>query len=137
MKPTNNLDAQEGKLPAGTYFVGDLSTILESDNWKFICDKFIPYSSKVETFTGILTDNHGKQFAIFRTMYGDGIFTDNKGNSYTSDSGSIGIYPVDESVDRISDSGAVHKMSRLFSCSYTESTGVIKFGSISINTKTH
>ncbi len=139
-KEENNLDKTSGNLPAGKYYVGDLSTILEVENWEYVLKQFRPYSTKVETHTGVMTDPSGVKLAIFRTMGGDGDFVDNNGNTYKITSGSIGIYPLGDDVSDFKmeiyeDIGCIHTMDKSFSCTYNESKGVVKFGTITINTK--
>ena len=135
LKVINNLDANTGKLPAGTYFIGDLSTFVDSDTWMFVCENVWPASSKVDTHSGILTDGTGKKLAVFRTLQGNGTFSDQDGNSYPISSGTIGAYPFDPDLNKSVDpSGIVHVMDKSFSCSFVKSSGVAKFGSIHINT---
>ena len=73
-------------------------------------------------------------------MGGDGDFVDNNGNTYKITSGSIGIYPLGDDVSDFKmeiyeDIGCIHTMDKSFSCTYNESKGVVKFGTITINTK--
>tara|TARA_B100000085_G_C18114244_1_gene338534 strand:- start:66 stop:503 length:438 start_codon:yes stop_codon:yes gene_type:complete len=134
-KVINNLDANTGKLPAGTYFIGDLSTFVDPDTWMFVCENLWPFSTKVDTHSGILTDRTGKKLAVFRTPQGNGTYSDQDGNSYPISSGTIGAYPFDPDGDQnVDPSGIVHVMDKSFSCSFVKSSGVAKFGSIHINT---
>jgi len=135
LKVINNLDANTGKLPAGTYFIGDLSTFVDSDTWMFVCENIWPASSKVDTHSGILTDGTGKKLAVFRTLRGNGTYSDQDGNSYPISSGTIGAYLFDpDGKQNVDPSGIVHVMDKSFSCSFVKSSGVAKFGSIHINT---
>ena len=74
------------KMPAGTYYIGDLCYVL-NDRWDEVCDLVL-----ADHFCrdGIFTLKDGTRFAMFTTKYGDGQYFDQDGNSYTVDSGSIG-----------------------------------------------
>ena len=74
------------KMPAGTYYIGDLCYVL-NDRWDEVCDLVL-----ADHFCrdGIFTLKDGTRFAMFTTKYGDGEYLDQDGNSYTVDSGSIG-----------------------------------------------
>ena len=64
--------------PAGTYYIGDPSYCLSSDNWQ----ELIYHDGSVEK--GIADS----------TAYGDGSYFDGKGNEYFVDAGCIGVIPI-------------------------------------------
>lgn len=74
------------KLPAGTYYIGDLCYVL-GDRWDEVCDLIIGDDTCRD---GVFTLKDGTRFAMFTTKYGDGEYYDQDGNSYSVDSGSIG-----------------------------------------------
>lgn len=72
-------------LPPGRYFIGDPCYILD-DEWDDACSLFI----KDEVLEGKFALADGREFAIFNTMYGDGVYKDGEGTEYCVDSGSLG-----------------------------------------------
>ena len=82
-----------------------------------------------------MTDGTGKKLAVFRTLRGNGTYSDQDGNSYPISSGTIGAYLFDpDGKQNVDPSGIVHVMDKSFSCSFVKSSGVAEFGSIHINT---
>jgi len=73
-------------LPEGEYFIGDLSYVMDQE-WEEVCD-LIAGDQYPEEGQFRLSD--GRQFAIFNTAYGDGVFYDQNGRQYLVDSGTIG-----------------------------------------------
>ena len=83
--------------------------------------------------SGIFINKKGQKFAIFSTMYGDGIYLDNNGDSYGVDSGTIGAYPI-ESFDEVNELGQGVEFIDEGNVDYDEETGIISFGNIHIHT---
>lgn len=84
-------------MPAGRYYVGDLCYVMH-DAWDEVCSLMFPD----DTFSpneGVMTLKDGRRFAIFGTAYGDGYYSDNIGNDYPVDAGSIGCILVDDIKD--------------------------------------
>ena len=115
----------------GLYYVGDLSYIVE--DWDDIVNQMYPGDGVVNT--GTMADKNGKQFAVFSTMYGDGIYYDGEEYEYAVDSGTIGVYPIDKVEDADDCYGQVWEFEEQFTCNYDEETGVISVADIRINTK--
>jgi hypothetical protein len=72
------------KFPAGKYYIGDLCYVMSDDEWQEVC------SLLEDDNDGHLTLKNGKQFACFRTAYGDGTYRTNADGSCSVDSGTIG-----------------------------------------------
>ena len=71
-------------LPAGTYYIGDPCYVFNSDGW----DSALESTDYFEEFTVNYLD--GFAYAAASTMYGDGEYYDQEGNSYPVDAGLIG-----------------------------------------------
>lgn len=71
-------------IPAGEYYIGDPCYVFSEADWDTICRQD---SKNVHEI-------HGKKFADASTG-GDGSFLDTNGNSYSVDSGSLGVVPID------------------------------------------
>lgn len=84
------------KLPAGTYYVGDLCYVLGRDDYDEIVCTFRYNDGEVHTVNGYT-------FAWTSTAYGDGCYTDSKGNEYPVDAGLIGILRVDNHPEMLED----------------------------------
>lgn len=133
MKTTFN----PGKLPAGTYYVGDLCYVIEDDEWDGFCDRSFPGFS--EEVIGILETSEGVNYANFSTKYGDGGYRDAEGREYSVDSGCIGCIPVsamskDKSSEEIARLGNIISFDEEFEVGYDDETGVIRFGEVEIMT---
>lgn len=79
--------------PAGRYYIGDICYALDDDVYqKQWGDK---YNWAIGTHE-ITSNGLQGQFTVNYTAYGDGVYSDaSNGNSYTVDSGTIGIVPFD------------------------------------------
>lgn len=116
------------KLPAGRYYIGDLCYVL-NEEWDEVCN--IIFSGNHDE--GIFELSDGRKFAIFNTMYGDGVYADNFGHSYPVDSGSIGCIKADY-IKNGERSGEFFNFEDSFEVS-RDNYGCISFGNIvSINT---
>lgn len=111
-----------GQLQPGVYWVGDLSYVIEN----FFDQDFYGLEGVHET-------EEAYTFAIYSTMYGDGIFYDSEGDSYAVDVANIGCVPVD-AIDEISDLGCIVRFNTPFACRWIEEGGFICFGDLSIKT---
>lgn len=111
-----------GQLPAGVYWIGDLSYVIE--------DFFDQYLHSLE---GVHTTKEGHSFAIYATEQGDGIFEDNDGDDYGSDAANLGCIPID-AIDKVSDLGHLVRFHSPFVCRWIEEGGFICFGDLAIKT---
>jgi hypothetical protein len=109
-------------LPAGRYVIGDLCYRDQEDADELFAD-YQP--GKIKT----LYD--GRRYAYLNTAYGDGSYSDQDGNEYSVDSGTIGIMQYD-------DGELDSRMGRTFEFDSDfqvyASNGVLHFGHISIDT---
>lgn len=85
-------------MPAGRYFVGDLCYVMH-DAWSEVVDLMFPTEDGNAAVDGILTLKDGRQFAIFSTAYGDGVYYDQWGNDFPVDAGSIGCIRMEDIKD--------------------------------------
>lgn len=76
-----------------TYWVGDLCYVMH-DCWSEVCNLAFP---------DLYTQNHGpmkledgREFVIFGTAYGDGVYEDQLGRAYPVDAGCIGAILLNE-----------------------------------------
>lgn len=124
------------KLPAGTYYVGDLCYVVPDDDWLEFCDRMFPEGYPVG---GVKEMADGINYADFCTKYGDGVFWDNRGSFYFVDSGSIGCIPVcalpsDLDLKEAYRLGDIVSFDEAFEVGYDDVTGTITFGHIDIVT---
>ena len=117
-------------MPAGQYYVGDLCYVM-NPQWDEFCDITISGSSVKD---GEFQLKNGVRFASLCTMYGDGCYEDEEGNSYAVDAGLIGCIRV---VD-INDSEANLKLGNIIDFKQDfdvySSNGTLHFGHIAIET---
>lgn len=117
-------------MPAGRYYIGDLCYVMHPQ-WEEFCEITIS-GPCVED--GEFQLKNGVRFATLCTMYGDGIYQDQLGNSYPVDAGLIGCIRVEDISDETADLklGNVVEFHEDFEVS--SDNGVLYFGHISINT---
>lgn len=121
-------------MPAGTYFIGDLCYVMHGE-WDEFCDLTIKGNDCLD---GVFNLADGRRFATYGTAYGDGVYRDNSGGSYSVDAGLIGcilltdIDMSDSANIASSELGRIYTFDAPFETS--ENNGVISFGDISINT---
>lgn len=118
------------KLPAGTYYVGDLCYSISS-RWDDFCERTIDGSRCLE---GVFTLADGTVVATYGTAYGDGVYLDDEGREYPVDAGLIGcvlMSSIDEGVDI---AGLGHQIT--FDSDFTVYSvdGTIHIGHIAIDT---
>jgi hypothetical protein len=111
-----------GQLPAGVYWIGDLSYVFEDF-----------FDQCLDELQGVHATKSGLKFAIFNTANGDGIFVDNDGDEYGVDVSNIGCIPLD-AIDEESGLGHLVRFSAPFACQYIAEGGMICFGDLSIKT---
>jgi hypothetical protein len=74
-------------LPAGIYYIGDLCFVLSDEEWNELISLTIKGENIIE---GEHSFSDGRKFAIHPTKFGDGVYTDQYGESYCVESGSLG-----------------------------------------------
>jgi hypothetical protein len=119
------------KMPAGTYYIGDLCYVMH-DVWDEFCDITIDGHSVLD---GVFSLKSGIKFATFCTEYGDGCYTDRDGREYGVDAGLIGCIRVEDIAESEAEnirSGNVVEFKHEFSVYSDE--GVIHFGDVAIDT---
>lgn len=72
-------DHDAGTMPAGRYWVGDLCYVLDGEDW-----------SHIHGGDGLYELGDGRHVASFSTIHGDGAYSDQLGNEYAVDSGTLG-----------------------------------------------
>jgi hypothetical protein len=117
-------------MQAGKYYVGDLCYVL-GDRWDEVCNLIIVVH---ECLDGEFELKDGTRFAIYGTAYGDGFYSDQQGNGYPVDSGSIGCVLVDDITEGELDKmgGNIFDFEEHFETG--EENGVIIIGDIVIDT---
>ena len=121
-------------MQAGKYYIGDLCYVMADDEWKEICSIIIQGNRVVD---GEFELKDGRKFAIYSTKWGDGLYDDHYGHSYSVDSGSIGCIKLEDikyvdNYDQFLDVGAIVEFDEPFVTS--EHEGQIQFGYIIIET---
>lgn len=120
------------KMPAGTYYIGDLCYVM-GDKWESFMDN-IDYDGYADSF-GIKSIGKIK-YCWFGTQYGDGRYEDNFGNLYPVDAGLIGCILVSDIVkskENNTNLGNIYHFNEEFECSRTEE-GTLQFGRVIIET---
>ena len=119
---------------AGSYYVGDLCYVLKEKNgysWKSFCGE---WDSKDGGYATIFHFEGQKVFCS-NTAFGDGSFYDQRGRSFSVDSGSIGIWPMDKLPSNINTQGGhVLNFDEPFKCFPCDSRGNIHIGHLTIST---
>lgn len=120
------------QFPAGTYYIGDFCYILKEKDYDDIVCSF-QYDEQPYQYKKFL-------FCFNNTAYGDGIYTDQYGNKYAVDSGTIGIINITTKVmlkeaNKLMKDGRAnvvvfHKPFSVCCCN-----GVFEFGNIFIDTQ--
>lgn len=115
----------KNKFSAGEYYIGDLSYVI-TDRWKEVCGQIL----------GSFELKDGTKLFMDWTSYGDGTYYDNSGNSYSVDSGTLGIIAVkDIATEELKPitGGNIHRFADDFEVTATD--GYFVFGDVIINTQ--
>ena len=117
-------------MQAGKYFIGDLCYVL-GDRWDEVCNLIILDHVCLD---GEFELSDGTRFAMYGTAYGDGFYSDQQGNGYPVDSGSIGCVLVESitSGEIRDDLGTIHDFKEDFETG--EEDGIIRIGEVEIDT---
>ncbi len=123
-------------LKAGLYYIGDLCYVLNKKDWDEVCKLTISDDTFWPCLSGEFQMEDGRQFAMYNTKFGDGVYSDQFGNRYCVDSGSIGCilvgHTTKSTLDEMKQLGVVVEMQYDFdTCS---SDGLIKICSTTIDT---
>ena len=95
-------------MPPGKYYVGDLCYVMTNEEWREFCDITLD-GQKVKD--GEFEFKDGRRFATYSTAFGDGVYHDQYGHSYSVDAGLIGCILVEDikanKYDNLLDLGAI------------------------------
>ena len=80
-------------MPAGKYYVGDLCYVMSDDEWEEFCSITIDGNNVRD---GEFQLGDGRRFATYCTAFGDGVYHDQYGHSYSVDAGLIGCILIDD-----------------------------------------
>jgi len=126
-------------MPAGKYYIGDLCYVMTDTEWEEFCSITI---SGQKCLDGEFQFKDGRRFATYGTAFGDGVYGDQHGHSYSVDAGLIGcIMTKDiraEKYENLLELGAIMEFDKSFVTSggrgEEDWTGVIQFGHVMIET---
>jgi hypothetical protein len=126
-------------MPPGKYYVGDLCYVMTNEEWREFCDITLD-GQKVKD--GEFEFKDGRRFATYSTAFGDGVYHDQYGHSYSVDAGLIGCILVEDikadKYDNLLDLGAILEFDTEFVTSGGRGEsgweGTIQFGYVYIET---
>ena len=126
-------------MPPGKYYVGDLCYVMTNEDWREFCDITLD-GQKVKD--GEFEFKDGRRFATYSTAFGDGVYHDQYGHSYSVDAGLIGCILVEDiksnKYDNLLDLGAILEFDTEFVTSGGRGEsgweGTIQFGYVYIET---
>jgi hypothetical protein len=115
-------------LTAGTYWIGDLRYVLSDDEWESV--QYVVSDSRF----GEHTLPNGKSYAIYSTVFGEGVFCDNFDREYYSATGTVGCVSTQNAV-AVPSFGNVLRFKYDFQTGYLDDAEcIIFFGNVEINT---
>lgn len=117
-------------MPAGRYYIGDLCYVMHPQ-WNEFCEITIS-GHNVED--GEFQLKNGVRFASLCTLYGDGTYEDQAGNSYPVDAGLIGCIRVEDISDEKADLNLGNVVTFTHDFEVYSDEGVLHFGHVVINT---
>jgi hypothetical protein len=126
-------------MPAGKYYIGDLCYVMNDAEWKEFCSITIKGQKVID---GEFQLSDGRRFATYSTAFGDGVYHDQYGHSYSVDAGLIGCIKVEdiraEKYENLLDLGAIMEFDNSFATSGGRGDegweGLIQFGHVMIET---
>ena len=126
-------------MPAGEYYIGDLCYVMTSEEWLEFCDITTQGTRVID---GEFQLKDGRRFATYGTMYGDGVYYDHYGHSYSVDAGLIGCIKIEDikakKYDNLLNLGAIQKFDTEFVTGGGRGEpgweGLIQFGHVVIET---
>jgi hypothetical protein len=125
-------------MPAGKYYIGDLCYVMPDEDWEQLCILTAPRMGTWGKSTqGEFELADGRRFACYDTKWGDGVYHDEIGHSYSVDAGVIGCIKLEDikyvdNYDQFLDVGAIVEFDEPFVTS--EHEGQIQFGYIIVET---
>jgi len=127
-------------MPAGKYYIGDLCYVMSDDEWEEFCSITIDGQKVID---GEFQLSDGRRFATYCTAFGDGVYHDQYGHSYSVDAGLIGCILIDdihiEKYEKsLLDLGSIMEFDNSFATSGGRGDegweGLIQFGHVMIET---
>ena len=126
-------------MPAGEYYIGDLCYVMTDEEWLEFCNITIQGTRVID---GEFELKDGRKFASYGTMYGDGVYYDHYGHSYSVDAGLIGCIKIEDikakKYDNLLNLGAIQKFDTDFVTGGGKGEpdweGLIQFGHVVIET---
>ncbi|WP_159088384.1 tetratricopeptide repeat protein [Prochlorococcus marinus] len=115
--------------PAGIYIIDDLFRRSPDQTNR---EEEHSYEGIGFEVNGISTGDRGSKFSNIETLFGEGDYKDNYGNSYEVEGSSIGC--ISHREVNISDNELVAIFPKPFNINYDRTTGIIRFGSVFIDT---
>lgn len=117
-------------MKAGKYYIGDLCYVLRDEIWDEVCGLlFHGWGNVLDDGLHKLKD--GREFYIFSTAHGDGVYKDQVGFEYAIDSGTIGCILADSV--KLPERGKFRVVDLPDAYSYVDG-GTLYFGNVIINT---
>ena len=118
-------------MPAGRYYVGDLCYVMH-DVWDEVCDLMFPNDG--QGVYGKFKLKDGREFAVWSTYYGDGLYRDGMRREYSVDAGVIGCILESDIRDPEGFTHGGQVIDFIAEFDTWEDRGVIHFGVIAIDT---
>ena len=126
-------------MPEGKYYIGDLCYVMDDAEWEQFCKITIQGNKCID---GEFNLPDGRRFASYGIAYGDGVYNDQYGYSYSVDAGLIGCIKLEdiraEKYENLLDLGAIFVFDRPFVTGggrgERDWEGVIQFGHVMIET---
>ena len=130
------------RMPAGKYYIGDLCYVMNDAEWEEFCSITIDGHNVID---GEFQMKDGRRFATYGTAYGDGVYHDQYGHSYSVDAGLIGCFKVEDIranyYDNLLDLGSIMEFDKSFATSGGRGDegweGLIQIGHVLIETNPH
>ena len=126
-------------MPKGKYYIGDLCYVMDDAEWFEFCGITI---KGTQVLDGEFQLKDGRCFASYSTAFGDGVYHDQYGYSYSVDAGLIGCIKLEdirsEKCENLLDLGVIIEFNNSFATSGGRGDegweGLIQFGHIMIET---
>ena len=126
-------------MPEGKYYIGDLCYVMSDEEGEEFCSITI---DGMKVIDGEFQLKDGRRFATYGTAYGDGVYHDQYGHSYSVDAGLIGCIKVEdiraEKYENLLDLGSIMEFDKSFVTSGGRNEedweGTIQFGHVMIET---
>ena len=120
-----------------TYWIGDLCYVMH-DVWPEVCDLVFPGGDSYKENRGAMKLKDGREFVIFSTAHGDGVYEDQFGRAYPVDAGCIGAIRKSDILDTDlwSEGGNLHEFppEAVMQNSYYDDGTIVIGGTLFIDT---